>query len=151
MKSNIRVYNGSSREGATHSLRLRFSYKTNSIKLESVQSIEMKSPPTDTTEPELDQSGFWHELKNAKGKVLYRRFGADPRKLAVEVSSDDPKAPLKWEKVKDAAGEFVLLVPALKEAKSIALFSSPFDTAKKDAQAKEIAHFDITSKKPKRK
>ena len=128
------------------SIRFTFSYRGADIKLESRQSIRMISPPSDIFPVSGKRSGFWYELRDKENRVLYRRIIQNPVKYTVEVRSDEKETPLVWEKVKDPAGQFVLLVPELPEIESIVLVSSPFEPDRANEEAVEITKFPVSEK-----
>lgn len=138
-------------------LRLVFTYEGDKIDLLDQQSIEMVPFPSEPVPLERDRVGFWYELQDSEEHTLYQRAIASPLKAAVEVSSDDPERPLKWQEMEHAQGHFVLYAPDIDEAHNIVLFNSPLDpkmaTTPSDreaagAPAREVARFslsDITS------
>lgn len=128
-------------------LRLTFSYRGQEIELVSTQAVDMKVPPADALRWDERSSGFWVVLRDDGGQPLYRRITADPIRTSVEFPSGDPKRPLARQNVASPEGVFVVLVPDLPQARSVALFSS--SGAGGDAQARtavaarEIASFDL--------
>jgi hypothetical protein len=124
------------------STRLVFSYKGNIIKLVSSQTIDMIPPPTDPMVPSRKESGVWFEVKDARNKTLFRRVSYNPIQQYVEVLSGDPERPFTQVKMDKPAGTFVVIVPEIKDAKNISVFSSP--AGKKIIEpAKEIARFPL--------
>lgn len=124
-------------------LRLTFSYQGQSIELVSTQAVEMKIPPADSLSWDDKSSGFWVVLRDDGGKPLYRRVTSNPIQTSVEVPSDDPKRPMARHEVASPEGVFVLLVPDLPQARTVALFSSPGTQERSAAAAREIASFDL--------
>ena len=125
----------------TRALRLTFSYSSKGIHLEEIQPLEgMPSPPTDPIHygPE---AGFWYELRNAKNTTLYRQVVDNPMRHEAEVYTKD--APIDRQTMEDHAGSFTLLMPSLEGVTTIALFSSPLDSATFGAAAEEIARFSL--------
>lgn len=125
------------------SLRLTFSYEGSDVRLVSMKSIEMLSPPSDPIQTQEGQAGFWYELRDAEGLTLYRRVIQNPIKFASEVRSDNPKRPLEWRKVIEPRGDFVLIVPDLPQAKTVKLFSSPLEPEGTLMPASELTHFSL--------
>lgn len=127
-------------------LRLTFSYRGQDIELVSTQAVDMKIPPADALQWDERSSGFWVLLRDAGGQPLYRRITADPIQTSVEYPSDDPKRPLARQDVASPEGVFVVLVPDLPQARTVALFSSGGAGAEQRTTAtaaREIATFDL--------
>jgi len=126
---------------------LCFSYEGKNIKLDSFQIVEMTSPPTptDSCDQMDNSSGFWHEVQDSAGKVLYRRMGQNPVQFSAEVRGDDPGKSLSWQDVKEPKGSFFLLVPEIDKADCVVLCSSPMDEKQVRAKAEEIAGVDLKS------
>ena len=124
-------------------LRLTFSYRGQDIELVSTQSVDMRVPPADALTWDEKSSGFWVVLRDGSGQPLYRRVTSDPIQRSVEVPSDDPKRPLARHEVPSPEGVFVLLVPDLPQARTVALFSSPGTQERSAAAAREIASFEL--------
>ncbi|HEV7239439.1 MAG TPA: hypothetical protein VGQ36_09375 [Thermoanaerobaculia bacterium] len=124
-------------------LRLTFSYQGQAIELVSTQAVDMKIPPADSLAWDEKSSGFWVVLRDGGGQPLYRRVTNNPIQTSVEVPSDDPQRPLERHEVASPEGVFVLLVPDLPQARTVALFSSPGTQELSAAAAREIASFDL--------
>ena len=124
-------------------IRLTFKYRGQEIELVSSQTVDMKVPPADPLTWDERSSGFWVLLRDGGGKSLYRRVSSDPIRTSVEVPSDDPKRPFTRHDVASPEGVFVLLVPDLPQAQSVALFGSPGMQEGLSAGSREIASFDL--------
>lgn len=128
-------------------LRLTFSYRGQDIELVSTQAVDMRIPPGDALQWDERSSGFWVLLRDGGGQPLYRRIAADPIQTSVEYPTDDPKKPLARQDVASPEGVFVVLVPDLPQAQSIALFSSGGGATAQErtagTAAREIATFDL--------
>jgi hypothetical protein len=129
----------------SQSLRVTLSYEGSDVRVVTKQVVTMVPPPSEANRAEEGQSGFWYELRDGEGHKLYQRIIQNPIKFAFEVRSD-PDRPLSWQKVREPRGNFVLLMPALEYAKTLVLFSSPFEPEAATKPAKEIAHFDLTQR-----
>jgi hypothetical protein len=137
--------NSKSREGRgaapTRALRLTFSYSRKGIHLDEIQPLEgMPSPPTDPIQ-HGPEAGFWYELRDAKNATLYRQVVHNPMRHEAEVYTEG--APIDRQTMEDHADSFTLLAPSLEGVTTIALFSSPLDSATFGAAAEEIARFSL--------
>ena len=133
-----------SREGgaaSTSALRLTFSYSPKGIHLDEIQPLEeMPLPSTDTIQ-HGPEAGFWYELRDAKNATLYRQVLDNPMRHEAEVYTEG--APIDRLTKEDHADSFTLLVPSLEGVTTIALFSSPLDSATFGAAAEEITRFSL--------
>ncbi|HKH47977.1 MAG TPA: hypothetical protein VKM72_25240 [Thermoanaerobaculia bacterium] len=122
-------------------LRLTFSYTGSNVKLVSRQSLTMLAPLSDSLATFAGRSGFWYELRNAKGVAIYRRVQENPIQFTPEAAAAD-RVSLRRFRVTNPRGIFVLLMPDLAEAQTLALVSSPLGTG--DAgPATDIALFNL--------
>lgn len=120
-------------------LRLTLHYEGDKVNLISQQVVDMICPPTDPLEYSEEEAGFWFMLRDRHEQILYRRIIQSPMQYAVEIRSNDPDRPLSWKTVNSPRGEFVLLLPALEEAATVSLFSSPFSLKEAMGPAREFA------------
>jgi hypothetical protein len=124
-------------------LRLTFSYEGDKVSLVSAQSVAMITPPPSPVRLGEQHAGFWYELRDRQGEVLYQQAMHNPIRTDVEVFSDDPQQSLSRQPVAHPRGTFVLLVPDTPAAHQVALFSSPLQHKEALLPAKELAVFDI--------
>ncbi len=124
-------------------IRLTFSYQGESVQLIKERSLDMIVPPSHDLEHQKEASGFWVEVLDNKRNTIYRRVSENPIKRYAEVRSNDPDRPLSMERIKDPKGIFTILIPEIKEAQDVALFSSAFSPEKKLSPAVEIARFEL--------
>src|SRR5262245_17144800 len=103
---------------SSQTLRLTFAYDGDDVKLLRTQRVAMITPPSVTAAPEKGQSGYWFEVRDAKGALLYHRAVHDPIRTDVEVFSDDAKQTITRVPVARPRGQFTLLVPDLPNAHS---------------------------------
>jgi len=129
-------------------LRLTFSYEGSVVRLVSRQSVEMITPPASSVPIREGQTGFWYELRDQGGHLLYQRAVQNPIRFDVEVFSDDPQQSISRQKVDNPRGTFVLFVPDIPEGYSVVLFSSPLNPEEATQPAKELARF-IVAQEPK--
>lgn len=139
----------SRRRSSVSSLRFTFEYAGERIRLVSRQRVDATALPTDELRPTQGETGFWCELRDAKGTTLYRRVqGEHPIRAAVQIRTDDPARPLSQVDVAQPQGTFVLLVPDLPAAATLALVGSPPGARGLAVPAREIARFEVSEGKP---
>ncbi|MCU7495158.1 MAG: hypothetical protein HF314_18530 [Ignavibacteria bacterium] len=115
-------------------LRLVLLYRRNAppgeeITLREVIRVKKTVMPSDRLPLELDRplSGFWYELRNAAGDVLYRRIIGNPIKNSIDLPAEkEPDHLVHYESIPDEK-TFSILVPAFAEGTQLILFSSPLE------------------------
>jgi peptidoglycan hydrolase-like protein with peptidoglycan-binding domain len=133
-------------------MRLTFSYDSEDwaasgplVRFVSREDLAMTAPLSDDLDtPTEGMSGFWYELQDAQGLVIYRRGRHMPIAILAEVPSDDQNPELVSIPLDAPKGTFQLLAPILPRAQSLVLFSSPLDANQMDQPATVIASFDLS-------
>jgi hypothetical protein len=128
------------------SLRLTFEVKDGRARLMSYERLDMICPPSVVERPEAGKhGGFWMELRDANGKVLFHRLLHSPLANSVEVHSPDGKITREFADV--AQGVFEVLLPDHDAADSIALMGETLDAkvmrTKQVGPSRELARFDV--------
>jgi hypothetical protein len=126
---------------ADHTLRVAIDYKGTVIRIAGSERVAMIAPPSVTTAPRKGQSGFWFELRDAAGRLLFHRALHNPIRTDVEVFSSDPSRSIARVPVAEPEGRFELLVPDVPGAQSLVLYGSPAEPA--FAPAKELLRVDV--------
>jgi hypothetical protein len=124
-------------------VRATIAYRGQELRLVSSQTVAMRTLPSHELQAPDGQSGFWFQLEDAGGRVLYRRVMQTPIRYDTETVSDDPQRPLMRVALEDPDGVFFLLVPLLREAQIVRVFSSPLEPHKDAEPAREILAFDL--------
>lgn len=124
-------------------LRLTFEYEGGAVRLVSRQSVEMITPAPHPTPITAGQTGFWYELRDHAGRVIYQRALHNPIRFDVEVFSDDPEEPIHRRPVDNLRGTFELLVPDTLEGDTVVIFSSPLDPERAAAPATELSRVSL--------
>lgn len=131
------------RSGRAQSRAVRFTigYDGPTLRVLDRSTVEMATPPSDPVRGYEGQSGFWYELHDAKGGILYRRIVANPIQFDVEVH--DLETGSRRVPVAKPRGVFVVLVPDLPDADSLVLVSSPLEPEKSAAAAEALVRFPL--------
>jgi hypothetical protein len=124
-------------------LRLTFAYEGSSIHLTSRQSVDMLTPPSNASPIRQGQSGFWYELRDREGKVLYQRAIYNPIRFEEEIFPEDHREPIRRMRRANPRGTFDVLVPDIPEGDTVVLFSSPLEPERSAEAASELARFSL--------
>ena len=128
---------------SAQTLRLTFSYEGGTVRLVSQRSVEMITPPTSPTPIHEGQSGFWYELRDRSGRILYQRAQHNPIRVEAEVFPENQTEPIRRVPIRHPHGTFDLLVPDLDEGDTVVLYNSPLDPAESAAPASELVRFRL--------
>jgi hypothetical protein len=139
-----------SKRTQTHNtLRFTFRITGQEVKLVSYEHLEMICPPSTGDLPQAGRNGgFWIELRDKRGKVLFHRVLDNPLGDSVEVHSPDGKIQREFGTPKESI--FEVLVPEYNEAKIIVLLGEslePVLTKKEKMAARELASFKVPENK----
>ena len=129
------------RPSPTHALRLTFEYRGNDIRLTESRRVEMVTPSVVTPVPTQGQSGYWIQVTDASGRVVYHRPLHSPIAIGAEVFSPDRKQSIARVPLARREGQFTVLVPDLPEAATFALHG-PIDPALPSEPAQELLRLD---------
>lgn len=126
-------------------MRLTFSYDSADwieggplVRFVSREDLTMTPPlGEDPDDSPQGRSGFWYEVQDGRGQVLYRRGRHRPIEILPEIMGDGEGAPARV-LVDAPRGVFELVAPVLPGATAVVLFSSPPDPARLHEPAAEI-------------
>lgn len=124
-------------------VRITIAYRGPELRVASRQTVAMRTLPSHELQAPDRQSGFWFQVEDAGGRVLYRRVMQSPIRFDTETVSNDPQRPLMRVAVDEPDGVFFLLVPLLREAQTVRVFSSPLEPHKDAEPAREILVFNL--------
>lgn len=124
-------------------IRVTIAYDRVDLRVVGRKQVAMKALPSNSLEPVQDRSGFWFQVEDAGGRVLYRRIMASPIRLDAETPSGDPDRPLRRVPLANVSGTFFILVPKLPRARTVRVFSSPLEPEERMLPAAEILRFPL--------
>lgn len=108
-------------------------YRGGEVSLDDVMFIVKRLPPSDDLPdvgPEGQLSGFWYELRDRAGEVLYRQIEGNPiiDGWIEPIESREPERS-DFRRIAAVPDEkaFMLLIPDLADGDHVLLFSSPLD------------------------
>jgi hypothetical protein len=101
---------------------LTFAYDGSNVLLERKERMTMVAPGSHSTADFTGKTGYWVELRDAAGNVLYRVILHDPMPQYLEVH--DQKGGHTHVPVKERRGTFSVVVPAFPEDTSIVFYGT---------------------------
>lgn len=122
----------------THTLRITFAYDGPKLQIKRVQRVAMRAPAASPTPPVENQAGYWLEVRDSQGTLLYYRPIHDPMHRDVESFGDAPGAPMRRHPAKATNGEFEVLVPDLPGAQIFRLHGPSAETRAVSAPSRSL-------------
>lgn len=127
------------------SWRLTFSFDGTTIRLARQQALEKIAPASVGESPKAGHhSGAWLELRDGRDRVLFVRRLYNPFQTLAEHHSPDGKIEVHVRPPQK--GQFDAIVPAIEQARSAVLMSSPLSDGRSTEPAQEIGRFDLGQK-----
>jgi hypothetical protein len=125
---------------------LTFQVGNGEARLLSHERLNMICPPSVGERPQAGRSGgFWMELRDSGGRVLFHRLLSSTLAGSVEVHSPDGSIRREFGSAEDTIVE--VLLPDEPDATSVVLMGDYLDariaTAGRAAGARELARFDV--------
>jgi hypothetical protein len=121
-----------------YTLRVTFSYDGPKLEIKRVQRVAMRAPASTSSPPQENQAGYWLEVRDAKGSLLYHRPIHDPTRGDVESFGEEPGQPMRRHPTRVTQGEFEVLVPDLPDAQTFRLHG-PTSTEARAALAPSVS------------
>ena len=109
----------------THTLRITFAYDGPKLEITRVLRVAMRAPATTTTPTPDNQAGYWLEVRDGSGALLYQRPIHDPVRRDIESFGAAPGDPMRRHPATVTKGEFEVLVPDLPGAQTFRLHGPP--------------------------
>jgi hypothetical protein len=133
------MINRSGRAAAPRALRMLLDYEGDRITVRERLTVEAATPASDPIRGFEGQSGFWYELRDAKGALLYRRITGHP--IRSEVEEHDPDTGFHRHAVEKPTGVFTVLLPDLPKAATLVIVGSPVKPEQHAKPATPLATF----------
>ncbi len=125
-----------------HALRITLAYQGAQMRLAGSERIAMIVPAPDGAPPEPGQTGYWFDVLDADGRIIYHRPLHRPVAVDFETFSADPRQPIARVPVLQRDGRFTVLIPDLANAHAFRLHG-PADPARPDEPAGELLRLDV--------
>jgi hypothetical protein len=129
------------------SLRLVFRYDSDRYELVELQPIRVITPGPAAAAPRVGgDAGYWVELRDSGGKVLYHKDIS--RLIGAEAEVYDPDGHIEHLVGPPGHGQFEILVPDYPRARTVSVIASTLETSTRGARlqpAREVAKFNLRS------
>lgn len=123
-------------------LRLTFTYEGTQIRIAGSERIAMIVPASISTAPERGQSGYWFEIRDDAGRIVYHRPLHQPLAVDAEVFSPDPRQSIARVASARREGQFTILIPDTQDARTFELYG-PADPARPGLAATTLLRTDV--------
>jgi hypothetical protein len=125
-------------------LRLTMTYEGAQIRIAGSERIAMIVPAATAAPPEPGQTGYWFEIRDDAGRVVYHRPLHQPIVIDAEAFSPDPKQSIARVPIARREGQFTVLIPDIPDARTFELHG-PADPAQPGLVAGTLLSADIDS------
>jgi hypothetical protein len=133
---------GGAQQVPRRSLRVTLTWDGKALAVRHITKVAMMAPASEATPPKQGAVGFWVELHDRKGRLLYCRVLRNPIATHVEVFSPNE---IERIPVAPAPTEFDVIVPDYDEAGELVVWSSPLDFERALGTAGVLGKFDLTT------
>lgn len=130
-----------------HSIRLTFHITEGEAEIIATERLRMVTPPSIGELPIAGtHGGYWVELRNDKGDVIFHRIINNPIQSSAEIFSPDGRIERLFDKAK--AQTFEVLIPDTAAGRTIALMGETLSETKssrrkKAPDSRELAQFTL--------
>jgi len=121
----------------THSLRVTFAYRGNDVHIVGSDRVAMIGPPAVGAAPRDGQTGYWLQIADASGRVLWHRALSNPVAIDVEAFPGEPGRSITRVPVATIEGRFTAIVPDVPGGADLSLHGPP-DARTPDAPARGL-------------
>jgi hypothetical protein len=128
----------------SHALRVTFAYRDDDIRLAGSERVEMIAPPVVTALPRDGHTGYWVQMSDGAGRVLWHRPLASPIAIDVEAFSPERRQSITRVPLARVEGRFSVIVPDLPDASDLSLHGPP-QARHPDAPAGELLRLPVDS------
>jgi hypothetical protein len=100
-------------------------YRGDELRIAETERVAMIAPGSPAPAPEKGQTGYWIEVRDEAGRLLFHRPLHDPLRRDAEVYSPIDRQSITRIPVADPHGEFEVLVPDAPAASVLHLYGPP--------------------------
>ena len=123
-------------------LRLTLTYEGAQIRITGSERVAMIVPAAMTAQPQADQTGYWLEVHDDTGRIVYHRPLHQPIAIDAEAFSPDRAQSITRVPVTARAGQFTVLIPDVPDARTFELHG-PADPARPELAAGTLLRADV--------
>jgi hypothetical protein len=126
------------------SIRVTLATDGRAVRVVRTQRVAMVAPASSPGAPSEDQAGFWIEVRDRSGALLYYRVLHNPAQTHQEIFSPEPDRGIRALPIEPASTEFDVVIPDIEEGAELVVRSSPLDFKRALEPAREMTRFDLT-------
>jgi hypothetical protein len=119
--------------------RLTFEFEDDKVRVVAQQRVAMMAPPDDTELLEGARAGYWAEVRDADGEILYRQVLHAPIQHQYEVHSPEPGEPSHHVDAPRPKGVFQVVVPDLPAGREVVIYGRASVEELAERSAKQLA------------
>ena len=123
-------------------LRVTFGYQGSQVRVLGSERVAMLVPAPAGDPPAAGQTGYWLEVRDAAGRVMYHQPLQDPLQTSVEVFAPDPRQPITRMPNPVREGRFTAIVPDSPDAEVVELYG-PSDPGRPDEPSQALVRADV--------
>ncbi|HVJ50825.1 MAG TPA: hypothetical protein VM689_00075 [Aliidongia sp.] len=127
----------------TYSFRLTFQIQESHVELVGTQRVAMRASASLPGAPGEQQVGFWFELRDEKGAVLYHRALRDPLPEGIEVFDDEKGGKIRRAPNTRKEARFDMIVPDLPAAEDFILHGTHGKPEEARRASRQLARFPL--------
>lgn len=127
---------------APRTLRVTIAWRGDELRVAASERVAMIAPGATTPAPREGQSGYWLEVRDAGGTLVFHRPLHNPIRRDAEVYSAFDRQTIARVPLADSEGEFEVLVPDAPEARVLRLYGPPPGAAIDGAPSRAILQAD---------
>jgi hypothetical protein len=123
-------------------LRVTFGYQGSQVRVLGSERVAMLVPAPAGDAPAAGQTGYWLEVRDAAGRVMYHRPLQDPLQTSVEVFAPEQHLPITRMSNPVREGRFTAIVPDTPDAEVVELYG-PADPGRPDEPSQALVRADV--------
>jgi hypothetical protein len=127
----------------TYSFRLTFQIQESHVELVALQRVAMRALASLAETSGEPHVGFWFELTDEKGAVLYHRTLRDPLPEGIEVFDDEKGGKIRRVPNTRKAAKFDMIVPDLPAAADFILYGTHGKPEEARRASRQLARFPL--------
>ena len=123
-------------------LRVTFGYQGSQVRVLGSERVAMLVPAPAGDPPAAGQTGYWLEVRDAAGRVMYHQPLQDPLQTSVEVFAPEQHLPITRMSNPVREGRFTAILPDTPDAEVVELYGPP-DPGRPDEPSQALVRADV--------